>query len=493
MLDGRVGIAGIPAVTGVGDQAGTADPLAVYGGAAPTSVRDLRPEVAGIHPVSAGARFGSAWSQLTLWFTPNVEVSGLFIASIAAGLGLGFGWGLAVLLAGEIAGTLVFSWMVTMGPRAGVSQLALARMPFGRSVVLPALVQALTAGGWIALVSLFGAQASSLLFGIPFAAGAAIVLAAIALVAVFGYQWIHQVEGWFAPVMIVLFGYLTFRILRHHITLPVQTVHGAALAGAVLLMLAIVLSGSLSWCPYAADFARRLPEGTSSRRVFGFAAAGTLAAGIWSALLGLAAANVIGGNQTAAGISAEVGGGVAGDAALVTIMLAAILSCCMNAYSSSLAFQAAGLPVKRPWLTIGISGAALGLVVWMQTGSVSGHFEDVLLLADYWVAPFVAIVMIDWLRRHREYTAAELVRTLPLKGLPAGWPALAAFVLGFGAMIPFMNTSLYQGPVSVALHNGDIAYPVGFAAAALFYAVLLRLSRTPPPATAVVAPTAEDA
>lgn len=267
-------------------------------------------------------------------------------------------------------------------------------------------------------MSLFGAQAGSLLFGIPFAAGAAIVLAAIAVIAAFGYQWIHQVEGWFAPVMIVLFGYLTYRILRHHITLPVQTAHGAALAGAVLLMLAIVLSGSLSWCPYAADFARRLPEGTSSRRVFGFAAAGTLAAGIWSALLGLAAATVIGGNQTAAGIRAEAGGGAAGDAALVTIMLAAILSCCMNAYSSSLAFQAAGLPVKRPWLTTGISGAALGLVVWMQTGSVSGHFENVLLLADYWVAPFVAVVMINWLRRHQQYTATELVQTLPLKRLP---------------------------------------------------------------------------
>jgi hypothetical protein len=253
-------------MTDARDQAGAADVLAVYGRTAPASARDLRPEVAGIHPVSAGARFGSAWSQLTLWFTPNVEVSGLFIATIAAGLGLGFGWGLTVLLVGEIAGTLVFAWMVIMGPRAGVSQLALARMPFGRSVVLPALIQALTAGGWIALVSLFGAQATSLLFGIPFAAAAAIVLAAIAVIAAFGYQWIHQVEGWFAPVMTVLFGYLTYRILRHHITLPVQTVHGAALAGAVLLMLAIVLSGSLSWCPYAADFARRLPEGTSSRR-----------------------------------------------------------------------------------------------------------------------------------------------------------------------------------------------------------------------------------
>jgi L-lactate permease len=61
-----------------------------------------------------------------------------------------------------------------------------------------------------------------------------------------------------------------------------------------------------------------------------------------------------------------------GHVALAAIMLAAILSSCMNAYSSSLAFQAAGLALKRPWLTIGICGATLGLVTLMQTGSVLG-------------------------------------------------------------------------------------------------------------------------
>jgi hypothetical protein len=55
-----------------------------------------------------------------------------------------------------------------------------------------------------------------------------------------------------------------------------------------------------------------------------------------------------------------------------------------------------------------------------------------------------------------------------------------------------MNTSLYQGPVSVALHNGDIAYPVGFAATAVIYLVLLRLLRSPRPAVAAVPATGAD-
>jgi NCS1 family nucleobase:cation symporter-1 len=166
--------------------------------------------------------------------------------------------------------------------------------------------------------------------------------------------------------------------------------------------------------------------------------------------------------------------------ALAAIMLAAVLSCCMNAYSSSLAFQAAGVAVRRPWLTIAISGAALGLVIWMQTGSVSGHFQEVLLLADYWVAAFVPIVAIDWLRRRTGYTAARLQHAMPLRRLPAGWPALAAFVVGFTAMVPFMDTTVYEGPVAVALKGGDLAYPVGFAVTGLLY---WALQRRPQPLT----------
>ena len=197
-----------------------------------------------------------------------------------------------------------------------------------------------------------------------------------------------------------------------------------------------------------------MPPGTSSRKVYWFVMTGTLTAGVWSAIVGLSAASVIGGNQTAAGVRGEVGGGAAGDLALVAIMLGAILSACANAYSSSLAFQAAGLAVKRPILTVGISGAALGLVLWMQTGSVSAHFEEVLLLADYWIAAFVPIVIIDWLRRHREYTADRLAEAMPLHKLPPGWPALVAFVAGFGVMIPFMDTTVYEGPVATALKGG---------------------------------------
>ena len=41
--------------------------------------------------------------------------------------------------------------------------------------------------------------------------------------------------------------------------------------------------------------------------------------------------------------------------------------------------------------------------------------------------------------------------------------------MAYGAAIPFMNTTLWHGPVAVAWHGADLAYFVNFAAAALLY------------------------
>jgi len=47
-------------------------------------------------------------------------------------------------------------------------------------------------------------------------------------------------------------------------------------------------------------------------------------------------------------------------------------------------------------------------------------------------------------------------------------------VVGFGAMVPFMNTSLYVGPVAAHLDGADLSFYVGFLVAAAVYAPLRR-------------------
>jgi NCS1 family nucleobase:cation symporter-1 len=44
--------------------------------------------------------------------------------------------------------------------------------------------------------------------------------------------------------------------------------------------------------------------------------------------------------------------------------------------------------------------------------------------------------------------------------------AVIAFVLAYAAAIPFMNTSLVEGPIAKAWHGADVAYFVSLLVAA---------------------------
>ncbi len=95
-----------------------------------------------------------------------------------------------------------------------MAQLPLARLPFGKSISVPALVQWLSAVAWDALVGLFGGEAAQLLFHVPFAVGVLVVLRSEGLVGFLGYEFIHRLEAWGAAILTVLFVVLTVKVLQ---------------------------------------------------------------------------------------------------------------------------------------------------------------------------------------------------------------------------------------------------------------------------------------
>jgi NCS1 family nucleobase:cation symporter-1 len=177
--------------------------------------------------------------------------------------------------------------------------------------VLPGTVQWLSSIAWDALVGLFGGEAAQLLFHVPFWAGAAIVLAIEGIVSVYGYEFVHRLQGLGSAVLIVLFVILTVRIFSHHLVLPHDTVHGAALAGAFVLMTTIALASGISWATDASDYSRYFRPETSRAGVFWLTLAGLTASYVWVETIGLAGGSVLG-NQTAAGVRALMGGGLPG-------------------------------------------------------------------------------------------------------------------------------------------------------------------------------------
>ena len=450
------------------------DGTAAFHGTRPRHDGHMVLESHGMAPIPEDQRYGASWRNFTVWFAPNLELSGIFTGTLAFTIGLGFWSGFIAIALGVVLGALPVALLATWGPKTGMGQLPLARLPFGKTIALPAAVQWLSSVAWDALVGLFGAQAAQLLFHIPFFVGVIIVLAVEGAIGFLGYEFIHQLEKWGSGVLAVLFALLSVKILQHGNIPTENAVHGGAAVGAFVLMTTIAFSGAFSWATYAADYSRYQRKETRSSPIFFWTLSGLAASFIWMYAIGLAGAKVFV-DQTAGGVQTLVGGGFVGTLALIAVMFGAVTSNAMNDYSGSLAVQAAGIKMRRNW------SAALGtllafiLILWLNSGNLSSKFQNILLFTAYWIAPFLAIVVIDWYQRSGSITREGLARLMSFANLSMGWPALAALLVGFAAMVPFMNSGLVVGPVAHALDGADLSFYAGFLVAAVVYSALRRL------------------
>ena len=437
-----------------------------FTGHRPAAAGDLSVETHGIAPIPKDQRYGSPARLFTVWFAPQVNMTGVFTGALAIVLGLGFWLGLLAMVIGTVLGSLIVGYLSTWGPRTGAGQLPNSRTAFGGGVVLPAVLQWVGTIAWDALVGLFGGQALSLLLGIPFWLAVLIVLGVQGAAGFFGYEVIHRMQAVLTVVLFVTFVVFAVKLVGGHEIVTPASVNGPDLVGAFVLEVTIAFSLAVSWASYAADFSRYLPADSSRARVFGFTFAGVVLAYIFIQGIGVAAGEVVS-DQTAEGVRSVMGGGLLGGLALLIIALASIGSGVMNDYSGSLALQTIGVRVRRPVSAVIVTLLAFPLILWMNSADTATRFQDVLLLVSYWIPAFVSIVVIDWLLRIRgRATIDPAVEPTDRRDAVA---AVIVFVLSYAAAIPFMHTSLIEGPIARAWHGADAAYFVNLLVAALLY------------------------
>ncbi|HEX7825010.1 MAG TPA: cytosine permease, partial [Mycobacterium sp.] len=437
-----------------------------FSGRTPSGTGDFSVETHGIAPVDESQRYGTPRRLFSVWFAPQVNMTGVFTGALAITLGLGFWLGILAMVIGTVLGSLLVSYLSTWGPRTGTAQLPASRMAFGAAVKLPAALQWLSAIAWDALVGLFGGEALAVLLGIPFWSAVLIVLGVQGVVGFFGYELIHRMEAVLTVVLLLTFVVFAIKLVGGHDVVTPPTVHGADLAGAFVLEVTIALSLSVSWASYASDFSRYLPASSSRKRVFGYTFAGIVFGYVFVQAIGIAAGDLVS-EQTAEGVRSVMGGGVLGGLALLIIALASVGSGVMNDYSGSLALQTLGVKVRRPLSSVVVTVLAFGLILWLHGADTAARFQNVLLLVSYWIPAFVAVVAVDW--RIRSRGRATVDPDVEQTTKPDAVAALVAFVVAYVAAIPFMDTTIYQGPVAVAWHGADIAYFVNFVVALVIY------------------------
>ena len=437
-----------------------------FRGHRPTRSGDLSVETHGIAPIGEDQRYGRPGRLFTVWFAPQVTMTGVFTGTLAIALGLGFWLGMLAMLIGTVLGSVVVAYLSTWGPRTGSGQLPNSRMAFGNFVVLPAVLQWLSSIAWDGLVGLFGGEALAVLLDIPFWVAVLIVLGLQGVAGFFGYELIHRMQAVLTVVLFVTFVVFAAKLVAGHQIVSPASAHGADLVGAFVLEVTIALSLAISWASYAADFSRYLPANSSRAKVFGYSFAGIVLAYIFVQGIGIAAAGVLS-EQTAQGVRSIMGGGLLGAAALLVIALASVGSSAMNDYSGSLALQTIGVRVRRPLSALVVTVIAFTLILWLHSGDTATRFQDVLLLIGYWIPAYAAVIIVDWVIRSRGRSSINPAEEHTDRA--DALAALVVFVLAYGAAIPFMNTSLIEGPVAKAWHGADIAYFVNFLVAALLY------------------------
>jgi NCS1 family nucleobase:cation symporter-1 len=220
------------------DSGSSALEVSTFGGRMPAGSGDLAIETHGITPVPEDNRYGTPRRLFTVWFAPQMNMTGVFTGSLAIVFGLGFWLGLLAMVIGTLLGSLPVAYLSTWGPRTGTGQLPASRMAFGATVVLPAIVQWLSSIAWDGLVGLFGGEALSTLLHIPFWVGVLIVLALQGVVGIFGYELIHRVEAVMTVVLITIDWYYRARGRRAFNPARESTVRADAIVALITFVVA---------------------------------------------------------------------------------------------------------------------------------------------------------------------------------------------------------------------------------------------------------------
>jgi NCS1 family nucleobase:cation symporter-1 len=241
--------------------------------------------------------------------------------------------------------------------------------------------------------------------------------------------------------------------------------------GLFVLMTTAVASYVFSWSPYASDYARYLPAETSKLNVFSAVFAGSFIGCAWLQILGAAVAT-IGLNVAPIDLVVKVMGPF-WIPALLAVILGTIAANALNIYTGALSLLTLDVPIKR-WMSVIAVGILGGLLALYGANGLAAKYENFLLLISYWIGPWLAIVVVDFFLHPGQ-------KTRPGRGLRTTlsaaieWPGLIAFLVGLAVSVPFMNSSLYMGPMAMLLHGADIAYYIGIIVAGVLYYTLRRV------------------
>jgi nucleobase:cation symporter-1, NCS1 family len=427
-------------------------------------------EARGIEYIPLSERRGGPIDLFWMWAGALFNVEYVVYGALIISFGLSFWQAALVIVIGNLS-YLIAGVGSLQGPAAGTSVFAIARAPFGpNGARLVSVFNWITQVGYetegLALVVLAGLALSDKA-GLHSSTGLKVVLivlaAAIQLVLpLFGHRAMLRVLRMLVVPFVVLF------ILLAIFTLP--KAHLGAGSGAnwetMMGALALILSaGGYGWVMNANDYSRYLPPDSSRPRIVWAVALGGYIPSTLLSLLGAAVATAVSSaSDPISGLPhAFHGWFLVPYLIFVIVQLFAINS--VDLYSSGLTLQAI-IPGIRRWQTVLIDTTVAGALTAVTVFSSSFYtfIEDFLLFMIIWIAPWVAIFLVDWWLRRGRYDSRSLLSGragIYWRNGGVHIPGVVAQAIGMLAAASWLDTTVWQGPLSTATNAADFSVFMG--------------------------------
>jgi nucleobase:cation symporter-1, NCS1 family len=448
-------------------------------------------ETRSIDWVPDNERHGKVWHQAPLWFLGNFQYFTIPIGFIGPAFGLSLTWTIVAGTAGILVGTMFMALHATQGPTLGLPQMIQSRAQFGyRGVIVALFAMLFTYMAFNVADQVLLAQGLNGAFGWNANAVAIVVTVGAALLAIYGYDWVHRVFRGILFVLLPLVAIITIGVfagqaggvVSHH-------AYGFNWTG-FMAQFSAAAAYNITYAGYVSDYSRYLPRNTSKGKLIGFVFAGAATPAIWLIALGawlaisLGATDGLVGLQTAGNNVITHLGGITGF--LSAVALAATMG--MNAYGAMLTTLAGVDAFKKvkPTRAARIITILVLTVIWFVIGkaittSAVGVVDTVLTLMLYLLVPWTVINLTDFFFvRRGHYSIIDIFKRDGIYGVWS-YRGLLAYAIGFCAEIPFMVLvnlvtlkSYYTGPLASDLNSVDISWIVGAVVTFVAYLLLTR-------------------
>jgi purine-cytosine permease-like protein len=333
--------------------------------------------------------------------------------------------------------------------------------------------------------AILSGAAMNALFHIPDTVGFVVAAVIAALLALYGYRWIHRVNRWLSlPLLIVMLALSVAAFTNAG--LPADAWDLGAFDGSEFMTVFVIMAGfQLGWAPYVSDYSRYLPADVGIRASFWWTYLPSAISGIWVFMLGAVMSAAAPGSDpvTAYKLAAEsFGGTVFGWVTLLALVVGLFAIMGINQYGGSLTMISIldSFRPTRPSRRLRVATILVMFVAIFTISHVVGvdqfnaFYANVLIFTAYLFIPWTAINLVDYfIVRRGRYVISEIFNPNGIYGR-WGWRGNLAYLLGFAAMVPFMVTAPFTGPVAEAIGGVDLSIFIGLPVAGVLYLLFCR-------------------